>query len=49
MASLSESALAAGRNNVAFLATFLLGNVDGCLDQLVATGRLAEAAFFARS
>nr|CAD7585581.1 unnamed protein product [Timema genevievae] len=39
----------AGKNNVAFLSHFLLGNLEGCLDILINTNRLPEAAFFART
>ena len=49
VAVLADTAMAAGRNNVAFLCALVLGNVDLCLDQLVATNRLPEAAMFART
>lgn len=45
---LGESSDAAGRNNVAFLSHFLLGDLEKCLEILIATDRLPEAAFFAR-
>lgn len=45
---LAESADESGINNVAFLSHFLLGDVNKCLDILMTTGRLPEAAFFAR-
>ncbi len=38
-----------GKQNVAFLGLFLLGQLDECVDLLVATGRTPEAAFFART
>jgi len=38
-----------GKNNVAFLAMFILGDVEGCIDLLEATGRIPEAAFMART
>lgn len=46
---LAESADESGINNVAFLSHFLLGDVNKCLDILMTTGRLPEAAFFART
>ena len=49
MQELSTMAQEAGKTNVAFLANYLLQNVDACIDILVASSRLAEAAFFARS
>ncbi|CAH0558281.1 unnamed protein product [Brassicogethes aeneus] len=47
--SLGESCQAEGKNNLSFLSFFMLGDLDKCLDILVSTGRLPEAAFFARS
>ncbi|XP_066601318.1 coatomer subunit beta'-like [Prorops nasuta] len=38
-----------GKNNISFLSSFLLGDVDKCLDILVKTDRIPEAAFFART
>ena len=38
-----------GKQNVAFLGLFLLGQLDECVDLLVSTGRTPEAAFFART
>ncbi|XP_065890389.1 coatomer subunit beta'-like [Dysidea avara] len=38
-----------GQNNIAFLAYFLLGRLEDCLELLCKTGRLAEAAFVART
>ncbi len=46
---LGEAASEAGKNNVAFLSHFLLGDLEKCLDILVESGRLPEAAFFART
>lgn len=37
-----------GRNNVAFLSHFLTGNLKECLELLIKTNRIPEAAFFAR-
>lgn len=47
--ALDKLAVEAGVYNVAFNCRWLLGNVDGCIDALVETGRLAEAAFFAQT
>lgn len=49
MEDLVSDAQALGKNNVAFLGLFLLGKVDACIDLLVASGRVPEAAFFART
>ncbi|EDO47813.1 predicted protein [Nematostella vectensis] len=38
-----------GKNNVAFLAYFMLGRLEECLDLLCETGRYPEAAFMART
>ncbi|XP_063596464.1 coatomer subunit beta'-like isoform X2 [Penaeus indicus] len=38
-----------GRNNVAFLSHFLTGNLKDCLELLIKTNRIPEAAFFART
>ena len=38
-----------GRQNIAFVAHFLLGHLDRCIDLLLSCGRLPEAAFFART
>lgn len=38
-----------GKQNVAFLGLFLLGQLDECVDLLISTGRTPEAAFFART
>ena len=38
-----------GRNNVSFLSLFISGQVKECLDLLIETNRIPEAAFFARS
>ena len=49
MADLQSAASAEGKHNVEFLAAFLLGRVGQCVDILIASGRLPEAAFFART
>lgn len=38
-----------GDMNIAFMCHFLLADVDGCIDLLIETERLPEAAFFART
>jgi coatomer subunit beta' len=49
MENLAKLAAKSGRNNVAFVAYFITSNVEACADLLVATKRLPEAAFFART
>uniref|UniRef100_A0A914RWT3 Coatomer WD associated region domain-containing protein n=1 Tax=Parascaris equorum TaxID=6256 RepID=A0A914RWT3_PAREQ len=49
LSKLASDSLASSKNNVAFLSYFLLGNVDKCLDVLISTDRIPEAAFFART
>ncbi|KAJ0063653.1 hypothetical protein NL108_004772, partial [Boleophthalmus pectinirostris] len=46
---LGEGADADGKTNVAFLAYFMQGRLDKCLDLLIKTDRLPEAAFLART
>ena len=46
---LAASGAEAGKNNVAFMAHFLRGETDACLDLLLRTDRLPEAAFLART
>lgn len=46
---LGDTASEAGKNNVAFMANFMLGNLEECLEILIRTNRLPEAAFFART
>lgn len=48
MKQVAETADTLGRNNVSFLSYFMLGNLEKCLDILIATNRIPEAAFFAR-
>lgn len=47
--SLAENAAAGGKSNVAFLSYFITGQTMKCLDLLIDTHRLPEAAFFART
>jgi len=49
MGRIGVGANQAGQNNVAFLSYFMLGNLEECLNILISTGRLPEAAFFART
>ncbi|CAL9684704.1 unnamed protein product [Knipowitschia caucasica] len=46
---LAEGADSDGKTNVAFLAYFMQGRLDKCLDLLIRTERLPEAAFLART
>lgn len=46
---LGNAANETGKNNIAFLSKFLLGDVDECLEILIKTDRIPEAAFFARA
>lgn len=46
---LGENSTAQGKHNISFLSMFLLGDVDACLNILINTNRLPEAAFFART
>lgn len=39
LASLADEAAGGGKHNVAFMALFLLGRVDACVDLLVGAGR----------
>lgn len=49
IAALGETTKSEEKTNIAFVSMLLQGNVDGCVDLLCATNRLAEAAMFARS
>lgn len=49
LAKLAEQASAAGAHNVAFSCKWSLGDVPGCIDVLVKTGRLAEAVLFSQT
>lgn len=46
---LGDDAIGAGMNNVAFLTRFLSGDLNACLEILINTNRIPEAAFFART
>ena len=49
LAKLAEQASEAGSHNVAFSCRWSLGDVPGCIDILVKTGRLAEAVLFSQT
>lgn len=49
VARLGTTAQSTGQNNVAFLSNFVLGRCEQCLEILISTNRLPEAAFFART
>jgi len=49
MRRLSEDAAKGGKTNIAFVAGLLTGKVEECVDLLVDTKRLPEAAFFSRT
>lgn len=46
---LGDNGSAQGRHNIAFLSAFLRSDVERCLEILIETNRLPEAAFFART
>lgn len=46
---LGQLSLTEGQNNISFMSNFLLGRLEDCLEILVKSGRLPEAAFFART
>lgn len=49
LGDLAENAQSSGKQNVAFLSLFLLGRLDDCINLLISSGRISEAAFFART
>ncbi|KAH9566824.1 hypothetical protein CY35_04G149400 [Sphagnum magellanicum] len=49
MRKLATLAREHGKNNVAFLSLFLLGEVEACIQLLVDSNRIPEAAFMART
>lgn len=49
MLKLADKASAAHKMNVAFLATYMCGDMNKCLDILIASDRIPEAAIFART
>jgi coatomer subunit beta' len=46
---LAKDAQTSGKHNVAFMAHYLLGSVEECLELLIESNRLPEAAFLART
>lgn len=48
VAKLADMAKANGKNNISFVCYMLLGKLEKCLDLLIETDRIPEAAFFAR-
>lgn len=46
---IGDEGLQQGKHNIAFTASFLLGDLNGCLEILLQTNRIPEAAFFART
>jgi coatomer subunit beta' len=49
MKKLAIQAKESGRSNVSFLAYFITGQVEKCIELLIETGRIPEASFFART
>jgi coatomer subunit beta' len=47
--ALSLQASASGAHNVAFTCLWQLGDIEGCIDLLTRTGRVAEAVLFAQT
>jgi coatomer subunit beta' len=47
--SLAAQASESGLHNVAFSTLWSLGDIDGCIDLLIQTNRIAEAALFAQT
>lgn len=47
--NLGELGATQGKHNISFLSMFLLGDLEKCLEILINTNRLPEAAFFART
>lgn len=43
-----DEGLQQGKFNISFVSAFLLGNLEECLEILIQTNRIPEAAFFAR-
>jgi coatomer subunit beta' len=47
--NIGENGVKQGKYNISFLSMFLLGDLDQCLEILIQTNRIPEAAFFART
>eukprot|EP00172_Hildenbrandia_rubra_P000517 Plantae.Rhodophyta-Hildenbrandia_rubra.ctg12622.p1 GENE.Plantae.Rhodophyta-Hildenbrandia_rubra.ctg12622~~Plantae.Rhodophyta-Hildenbrandia_rubra.ctg12622.p1 ORF type:complete len:944 (-),score=142.09 Plantae.Rhodophyta-Hildenbrandia_rubra.ctg12622:380-3211(-) len=46
---LADAARKSGASNISFICSFMTGDVDACLSLLITSGRLPEAAVFART
>lgn len=49
MHKMAQSSKQKGQNNISFLSYFVLGKLEECLQLLIDTDRIPEAAFFART
>lgn len=49
LSKLAENAKLQSRFNIAFLSFFLLADLDKCIDVLITSGRIPEAALFAKT
>lgn len=49
MSQVAQGSREKGQNNISFLSYFVLGKLEECLQLLIDTNRLPEAAFFART
>lgn len=49
LGGLIKTAGAQNRQNIVFLCHLLLGNLNACVDLLIASSRIPEAAFFSRT
>lgn len=49
MSQLANESYTHGQHNVSFLSSFLLGDIQKCMDILVENGRIPEATFFAHT
>lgn len=47
--NLAAIAEGSGKNNIAFMCYYLLNDLDACINLLIRTDRIPEAAFFART
>lgn len=47
--NLGENGVSQGKFNISFLSMFLLGDLEKCMEILIQTNRIPEAAFFART
>lgn len=49
MSTLAKDSYESGQHNASFLSNFLLGNMEQCVNILVETDRIPEAAFLAHT